>query len=44
LSEDGKELFREKCFHVATFYRAAARTLLQRESDRAKGALASCIR
>jgi hypothetical protein len=33
LSEDGKELFREKCFHVETFYRAARRMLLQRQSD-----------
>ena len=33
LSEDGKELFREKCFHVETFYRAAKRMLLQRQSD-----------
>jgi hypothetical protein len=33
LGEDGKELFREKYFHVETFYRAAKRTLLQRQSD-----------
>ena len=33
LGEDGKELFREKCFHVETFYRAAKRMLLQRQSD-----------
>jgi hypothetical protein len=28
LGEDGKELFREKYFHVETFYRAAKRMLL----------------
>jgi hypothetical protein len=33
LGEDGKELFREKYFHVETFYRAAKRMLLQRQSD-----------
>jgi hypothetical protein len=33
LSQDWKELFREKYFHVETFYRAAKRMLLQRQSD-----------
>jgi hypothetical protein len=33
LSQDWKELFRENYFHVETFYRAAKRMLLQRQSD-----------
>jgi hypothetical protein len=33
LSQDWKELFREKYFHVETFYRAPKRMLLQRQSD-----------
>ena len=36
LREDWNELITKKCFHVPTFYRVPAATLLQRESDLAR--------
>ena len=40
LREQRKEVIGEKCFHVATFYRAVTGTLLRRRSDSRSGALA----